>query len=197
MNIDKIIKESINIILVENTQAYFQQLNTSYTRIQQYRIKIRGANLKNYQNQQVLSFITHEFYNFLTSLEQALKRCIYANSINEGLEDWGFKIPHEINTGINTGIRNYYRAKRFFNGATVKNNTLNNSKINSNEKLLYLLNNVWPNIEKRFYYFNKRFNFNNICPAAVYARNEIETVIQIVKLIQGNGQQQNAQGTNP
>ena len=210
MNIDRIITESINIVLKENAQNYFQQLSNSYYNLQRYRIDIQNTNLNNSGSQQVISFIGHEFYNFICALEKALKRCISKQSINEinltsALSDWGFYVPQEISYGdnlrnsYNYKIKNYFRRQAGQNTGSKSNGY--SKSFGNDKKLLDLLNNIWPDISQKFYRVNSRNNLQNICSAAVNAKKEVEAIIQIVKLIQASMQQQNtnnnAQGTNP
>lgn len=228
MNIDRIITESINKIIVENTQALFQQLDVSYNNLVNIRQQIKNTNLKATNNQQIVLFVGHKFYNFIAALEQALKRCIYAKSINEDfisrqvsnipqqLGNFGFRVPQEVSNALYTGVNQYNNAKRYLfrNQNGNKNVNGNYQKLNGNEKLLYLLDTVWPKMQKEYVTLDGQVNFNITCPVAVKAKNEIETIYQTVKLIRNNattntnGQNaptnqnlnnnnQNAQGTNP
>jgi hypothetical protein len=219
MNINRIITESINKILVENTQALFQQLSTSYNNLRNIRYQIHNTNLRATKNQQIVNFVGHRLYNFIAALEQALNRCIYAGNINEGVGDFvqntlhdipqglgnfGFKVPQEVSDAWNTGFRQYNNAKRFLfnkNGSQTSTSTNGNyQKLTGNEKLIYLLDTVWPKIQKEYLALDGQVNFNRMCPIAVQAKNEIEAVYQTVKLIRNNAtanNNQNAQGTNP
>jgi hypothetical protein len=233
MNINRIITESINKIIAENTQALFQQLNTSYANLESIRYQIKKTNLKATNNQQIVNFVGHRLYNFIAALEQALKRCIYARNINEGaVGDWaknqiynipqglgnfGFKIPQEFNNAWNTGYNYYNKAHRFLfpnqNRYQSTNTNGGYQKLTGNEKLIYLLDTIWPKIQKEYLALDGQVNFNRTCQIAVKAKNEIEAVYQTVKLIRNSApantnsqnvnnnqninNNQNAQGTNP
>jgi hypothetical protein len=223
MNINRIITESINKVIAENAniQTLFQQLNTSYNNLMYIKQQIKMTNLKATNNQQIVNFVGHRLYNFVGALEQALKRCIYAKNINEAyygpgwfgrqvssaphfFQDIGFKVPQEFSDAWNTGVNQYYNAKNFLfnrNGQNQNTNTnTNNQELTGNEKLIYLLDTVWPKIQKEYLTLDGQVNFNRMCPIAVQAKNEIEAVYQTVKLIRNNAtanNNQNAQGTNP
>ena len=218
MNINRIITESINKVIAENTniQALFQQLNTSYNNLMYIRQQIKMTNLKATNDQQIVNFVGHRLYNFVGALEQALKRCIYAKNINEAyygsgwfgrqvsavphfFQDVGFKVPQEFSDAWNTGVNQYYNAKNFlFNRDSQsqnQNTNTNSQELTGNEKLIYLLDTIWPKIQKEYLTLDGQVNLNRKCPIAVKAKNEIEAIYQTVKLIRNNAQT-NTNNTN-
>jgi hypothetical protein len=134
-----------------------------------------------------------------------LKRCITSGNINEGyggafsvpnLRDFGIEVPGELSNAWYDAKNAYYGIKGKWNrnfGAGNYNNAGNNSNIryNQNEKLIYLLTNIWPKIQQDFIALNNQININSVCPDAIGAKKEIEDIIQIVENIR------NAQGNNP
>jgi len=194
MNINNIIKESINKIIVEAVNNQFQELWNRGLKLQQYRLKIQQTNLKATNNQQIVTFIGHEFYNFIAELERAIKRCYTARNINESLADYGIQMPSELNAWTNAQ-NYYYNMKNMLTGREGYNavNQYSNKarrrrsiRPGRNEKLLYLLNTVWPPIQREFLVLHNQYNFNNICPAAIGAKNEIEEIIQIASSIKAS-----------
>ena len=193
MNLDKIIKESINNILAENIQ--FQVLESHLRQLETYRRQIKATNLTASGNKQVVNFVGHEFYNYIAALEQALKRCIRSGSINESLM---YNIlPNELYNIKRDAQRWYYDTYNYLNRKRGHNTNVNqytNSqeiKTNGNEKLLVLLG-KWQKISNKFVSLNQYYNISGMCPAALRAKDEIDKLVQTVQQIQ-----QNAQGTNP
>ena len=201
MNINRIINESINKVLLENAQVQFQQLQSHYQYLERCRQEIRSTDLTK-ADKQVSAFIGHEFYNFVVAVVKALYRCINANSINESLSDYGFNVPSEF-YGIQRDAQRWYydtynylnRNLRGNNGNYKNVNQYTNSqeiKVNDNEKLLVLLTNKWPSIQRKYEGLNGYYKISGICPAAENAKKTIEQIVQLVQQIKNN-----AQGTNP
>ena len=201
MNINRIINESINKVLLENAQVQFQQLQSHYQYLEKCRQSIRSTDLTK-ADKQVSAFIGHEFYNFIVAVVKALYRCINVNSINESLADYGFNIPSDF-YGIQRDAQKWYydtynflnRNLRSNNGNYENVNQYTNSqetKVNGNEKLLDLLTNKWPNIQRKYEGLNGYYKISGICPAAENAKKTIEQIVQLVQQIKNN-----AQGTNP
>ena len=207
MNINNIITESINKIIIEAVNNQFQELWNRGVKLHQYRFKIHQTNLKATNNKQIIGFLGHEFYHFIAELEAAIKRCYTARNINESLADYGIQMPSELNAW-NNAQQYYYNMKNMLNGRE-GNNMVNQysgkakrgrrssrARAGRNEKLLYLLNTVWPPIQREFIVLHNQYNFNRICPAAIYAKSEIEGIIQIANNIKMSTNK-NAQGQNP
>lgn len=206
MNFRKIITESINQVINENIQFQFSELGKRYNELRNYRARIKRTNLTSSGNQQIIAFVGHEFYNFIAALEISLKRCINSNNINEGTfgntfsmpnaRDFGIELPGSLNNAWYDAKSAYYGIKGKFNrrfGAGNNNNTYNNANANytGNEKLIYLLTNVWPKIKNDFIKIDGLNNIDRYCPDATKAKNTVEQIIPIVKNIE------NAQGTTP
>ena len=202
MNLDRIIRESINNIIVENIQ--FQTLESHLRQLEAYRRQIKSTDLTASGNQQVVNFVGHEFYNYIAALEQALKRCIRSGSINESFIS--NLLPSEL-YGIKRDAQkwyydtyNYLNRKRGYNTNVNQYTNSQEIKSNGNEKLLVILGR-WQKISNKFISLNQYYNISRICPAALNAKNEIDKLVQTIQQIQQQAQQQqqnnNAQGTNP
>lgn len=204
MNINRIINESINKVLLENTQVQFQQLQSHYQYLRKCRQKIRSTNLAS-ANKQISNFIAHEFYNFIAAVVKALYRCINANSINESLSDYGIHLPRELYSASREAQRWYYDTFNFLNrilsskngnkGNYENVNQYTNSKkieIDDDDTLLDLLTYKWPKIQQKYEGLNGYYKISGICPAAENAKKTIEQIVQLVQQIKNN-----AQGTNP
>ena len=205
MNLNRIITEEINNVILENTQFQFQQLERCYYDLRNCRDGIRRTDLKSTGNKQLVDFVGHEFYNFLVAVEAALLRCVQRNSINESLADYGIELPPELNNISRTAQEYYYWFNNTFGnnryggaGNKYNANTVNNQytdsqpiQTNTNQKLLDLLYNVWPQMQQKFLTLDSYFKIGNVCQPALNAKQTIEDIISIVKTIN------NAQGQNP
>jgi hypothetical protein len=202
MNINRIINESINKVLLENAQAQFQQLSACLSALEGYRLTMTQTNISDIGNQQIINFISNNFYNFIVCLETALKRCINAGAINEGLNDIGIQVPQELSSAWYAAKRGYYNANNTLNrwlGLDRTNNKSNawnnsNNKIAQSKyvKLSELLDRQWPEIKKYYEKYNQGYTISKVCPAAENAKKTIEQIVQLVQQIKNN-----AQGTNP
>ena len=200
MNINNIIRESINGIIIESVASLFQDLWNRCVKLQQCRLQIHNTNLKATRNGEIVSFIGHEFYNFIAELESAIKRCVTAKNINESLADYGIQMPSGLNAWTTaqqyyynmkdmlTGREGYNTASQYANKTARRKGTRRRNL--RNEKLLYLLNTVWPPMQREFLVLNNQYNFNRVCPAAVAAKTEIDEIIVVVNQIQQQQTQQ-------
>jgi hypothetical protein len=202
MNLNKIITEEINNVILENTQFQFQQLEQCYYDLRACRDGIRQTDLKSTGNKQLINFVGHEFYNFIVAVEAALLRCIQSNSINESLADYGINLPPELSNIGRTASEYYYWMNNMLGrngyvgkgGNQMPKNEYTDSQpiqTNTNQKLLDLLYNVWPQMQQKFLTLDSYFKIGNVCQPALNAKQTIEDIISIVKTIN------NAQGQNP
>ena len=197
MNLNNIITESINKVLLENTQLWFNQLSNHLSELNGYRNSIRNTDLSDMQNRQAANFIAHDFYNFIAALEQALKRCIQAQSINESLADYGIELPSELLAAGRDAQKYYYNTVNAIMGRRGNNavNQYTNKQpiqTNQNQKLLDLLTNVYPKIQQKFQTLNQGYTITQSVPDVYNAMTLIENyIIPTVQNIR------NAQGQNP
>jgi hypothetical protein len=149
------------------------------------------------QNRQAANFIAHDFYNFIAALEQALKRCIQAQSINESLADYGIELPSELLAAGRDAQKYYYNTVNAIMGRRGNNavNQYTNKQpiqTNQNQKLLDLLTNVYPKIQQKFQTLNQGYTITQSVPDVYNAMTLIENyIIPTVQNIR------NAQGQNP
>lgn len=196
MNLNRIITESINKVLLENAQLWFNQLSNHTSDLDVYRRSIKSNDLSGVQDKQVANFIANDFCNFLASLVQALKRCIQSQNINESLADYGIQMPGELLAAGNDAKRYYRNTIRALTPNYKANQGINNNnnqtQANGNDKLLDLLTNAYPNIQRDFVRYNQNYAITQPIPDAYNAMNTIENyIIPIVKKLR------NAQGQNP
>jgi hypothetical protein len=197
MNLNNIITESINKVLLENTQLWFNQLSNHLSELNGYRRAIKSNDLSGVRNRQAANFVKHDFYNFLAALEQALKRCIQAQNINESLADYGIQLPSELLAAGRDAQRYYYGTVNALMGRRGNNavNQYTNSnpiESNQNQKLLDLLTNVYPEIKRKFETLNQGYVISQPVPDVYNVMQLIENyIIPTVQNIR------NAQGQNP
>ena len=218
MNINKIINESINKVLLENAQVQFQQLSGCLSALEGYRLAMTQTNISAIGNQQIINFVSNNFYNFIVYLETALKRCINAGAINENLggkississyapslSNMGVNIPSDVSRVWNAAKNGYYSANNNLNRwfGLDRTNSSQNGWNNNNAaakaaqskyvKLSELLDKQWPEIKKYYEKYNQGYTIGKVCPAAENAKKTIEQIVQLVQQIKNN-----AQGTNP
>ena len=197
MNLNNIITESINKVLLENTQLWFNQLSNHLSELNGYRNSIRNTDLSSMQNRQAANFVAHDFYNFIAALEQALKRCIQAQNINESLADYGIQMPNELLAAGRDAQKYYYGTINALMGR--RGNSAGNQhtdkepiKTDENQKLLDLLTNTYPKIQQKFQTLNQGYTITQSVPDVYNAMTLIENyIIPTVQNIR------NAQGQNP
>lgn len=199
--IRKIINEEIDrLIINENINTlgqYANNINNQLNRIKNY--TITDASLSN--------FISG-FEIYCIQVINAIKRCIKANSLNEGLRDWGINIPPELGGNFwNDARMGYYATKRglqrFFNNNGYgygKNGNGNRTSNNVNPRTvpsvrLFKLMEQYPEKKAECEYRNSRENLYTQVPP-------IFAIVQNLDKIYGeyhylSQQQNNAQGSNP
>jgi hypothetical protein len=188
-NIKAIINEEINKFIIfeniNNLSQYAASINNELNRIQ----NIDGL------NSQLKKFV-YNFEVYCIQIIHAIKRCVQANSLNEGLGSWGINIPPELGGNFwNDAVRGYYKTKNFLNrggyGNNKKGNALNGINQNTvpSVKLSELLR-QYPSWENNCI----KYQISQYVP-------NINNILQYIKRLQVEYtqllQQQNAQGTNP
>lgn len=193
MNIKSIIKEEINRFIINeninNLSQYANKLNDYLNRMQY----INGL-------QPQLRKVANDFMKYCIQIIHAINRCVQANSLNEGLSNWGINIPPELGGNFwNDAVRGYYKTKNFltrgrngmYNGKVI--NGINRNTLPS-VKLSELLRNLpsWENQCIR-YQLNQNIQ-GNVINGIIQTLNQLNT--EYNNLLQQQ-QQNNAQGANP
>lgn len=193
MNIKSIIKEEINRFIINeninNLSQYANKLNDYLNRMQ----NINGL-------QPHLRKVTTDFMKYCMQIIHAINRCVQANSLNEGLSNWGINIPPELGGNFwNDAVRGYYKTKNFltrgrngmYNGKVI--NGINRNTLPS-VKLSELLRNLpsWENQCIR-YQLNQNIQ-GNVINGIIQTLNQLNA--EYNNLLQQQ-QQNNAQGANP
>ena len=147
--------------------------------------------------------VTMNFMKYCIQIIHAINRCVQANSLNEGLSNWGINVPPELGGNFwNDAVRGYYKTKNFLTrGRSGMYNGKAINGINQNTlppvKLSELLRNLpsWENQCNR-YQLNQNIK-GNVINSIIQILKQLNTEYnQIAQNIQQQ-QSQNAQGTNP
>ena len=180
-------------------------INENVSNLSRYANTINGY-LNQMQNidslQPQISKVATDFMKYCIQIIHAINRCVQANSLNEGLGNWGINVPPELGGNFwNDAVRGYYKTKNFltggrsgmYNGKAVKG--INKNTLPS-VKLSELLRNLpsWENQCIR-YQLNKKIG-NNIINSIIQTLYQLNQ--EYTNMVQTTQQQnQNAQGTNP
>lgn len=194
--IKSIIREEIGrFIINENVSNLSKYANT----INGYLNKMQNIDSLQPQIKQV----TMNFMKYCIQIIHAINRCVQANSLNEGLSNWGINVPPELGGNFwNDAVRGYYKTKNFLTrGRSGMYNGKAINGINQNTlppvKLSELLRNLpsWENQCNR-YQLNQNIK-GNVINSIIQILKQLNTEYnQIAQNIQQQ-QSQNAQGTNP
>ena len=144
--------------------------------------------------------VTMNFMKYCIQIIHAINRCVQANSLNEGLGNWGINVPPELGGNFwNDAVRGYYKTKNFLTGGKsgvrggkavkgISQNALPSVKLSE------LLGNLpsWENQCIR-YQLNKKIG-NNIINSIIQTLYQLNQ--EYTSMVQ-TAQQQNAQGQNP
>lgn len=190
-NIKSIIREEIGrFIINENINNLSRYANTINGYLNQM------ENIDSLQPQ--LKQITINFAKYCMQIIHAINRCVQANSLNEGLGNWGINVPPELGGNFWSHAANgYYTTKNLLTrGANgrysskaingINQNTLKSVRLS--ELLSYLPN--WKNQCIR-YELNQNIK-GNIINGLLQTLTQLDT--EYKQMVQ---QQNNAQGTNP
>lgn len=146
--------------------------------------------------------VTMNFMKYCIQIIHAINRCVQANSLNEGLGNWGINVPPELGGNFwNDAVRGYYKTKNFLTGGKsdvrggkavkgINQNTLPSVKLSE------LLRNL-PSWEKQCirYQLDKKIG-NNIINSIIQTLYQLNQ--EYTSMVQTAQQQnQNAQGQNP
>lgn len=194
--IKSIIREEIGrFIINENVSNLSKYANT----INGYLNKMQNIDSLQPQIKQV----TMNFMKYCIQIIHAINRCVQANSLNEGLSNWGINVPPELGGNFwNDAVRGYYKTKNFLTrGRSGMYNGKAINGINQNTlppvKLSELLRNLpsWEN-QCNWYQLNQNIK-GNVINSIIQILKQLNTEYnQIAQNIQQQ-QSQNAQGTNP
>ena len=204
--ISQIIREEIEkLIINENISSLSQfsvNLNNSLNKLGNDLSKL-GANGLNQQLQQFFK----NFETYVIQMIFAINRCVKANSLNEGLSDFGINVPAELGGNFwNDAKRGYYKTMNFLTRGGGNYNGKNGNMVNPNTvpsvKLSQLLQNL-PNIENS--YNSYKSNVDQISQQPMYMiatmRQVQTTYSQLLQTQQNQNMQpqqnQNAQGQQP
>jgi len=191
--IKSIIREEIDRFIinenVSNLSKYASTINDYLNQMQ---------NIDSLQSQ--IKQATMNFMKYCIQIIHAINRCVQANSLNEGLGNWGINVPPELGGNFwNDAVRGYYKTKNFLTGGksgvrggkAVKG--INQNALPS-VKLSELLGNLpsWENQCIR-YQLNKKIG-NNIINSIIQTLYQLNQ--EYTSMVQ-TAQQQNAQGQNP
>jgi hypothetical protein len=191
--IKSIIREEIGrFIINENVSNLSRYANT----INGYLNQMQNI----YSLQPQIKQVTMNFMKYCIQIIHAINRCVQANSLNEGLSNWGINIPPELGGNFwNDAVRGYYKTKNFltrgrngmYNGKVI--NGINRNTLPS-VKLSELLRNLpsWENQCIR-YQLNQNIQ-GNVINGIIQTLNQLNT--EYNNLLQQQ-QQNNAQGSNP
>ena len=193
--IKSIIREEIGrFIINENINNLSRYANTINGYLNQMQ------NINSLQPQ--ISKVATDFMKYCMQIIHAINRCVKANSLNEGLSNWGINVPPELGGNFwNDAVRGYYKTKNLltrgrsgmYNGRTI--NGINQNTLPS-VKLSELLRNLpsWENQCIR-YQLNQNIQgnvINGIIQTLYQLNQEYTSMVQTAQQ-----QNQNAQGTNP
>lgn len=180
-------------------------INENINNLSRYANEINGY-LNQMQNidslQPQISKVATDFMKYCIQIIHAINRCVQANSLNEGLGNWGINVPPELGSNFwNYAVRGYYKTKNLltrgrygsYSGKAI--NGINPNTLKS-VKLSELLRNLpsWENQCIR-YQLNKNIGkniINSIIQTLYQLNREYTSMVQTAQQ-----QNQNAQGTNP
>ena len=181
-------------------------INENINNLSRYANTINGY-LNQMQNidslQPQIKQVTMNFMKYCIQIIHAINRCVQANSLNEGLGNWGINVPPELGGNFwNDAVRGYYKTKNLltrgrydsYSGKAI--NGINPNTLKS-VKLSELLRNLpsWENQCIR-YQLNQNIQ-GNVINGIIQTLKQLNTEYnQIAQNIQQQ-QSQNAQGTNP
>jgi hypothetical protein len=182
-----IINENIN-----NLSRYANALNGYLNRMQ---------NINGLQPQ--LRKVATDFMKYCIQIIHAINRCVQANSLNEGLGNWGINVPPELGGNFwNDAVRGYYKTKNLltrgkygsYSGKAI--NGINPNTLKS-VKLSELLRNLtnWENKCIR-YQLNQNIQ-GNVINGIIQTLKQLNTEFNQIAQNMQQQQSQNAQGTNP
>ncbi len=180
-------------------------INENVSNLSRYANTINGY-LNQMQNidslQPQISKIATDFMKYCIQIIHAINRCVQANSLNEGLGNWGINVPPELGGNFwNDAVRGYYKTKNFLTGGKggvrggkaakgINQNTLPSVKLSE------LLRNLpsWENQCIRYQLDKKIGNniINSIIQTLYQLNQEYTSMVQTAQQ-----QNQNAQGQNP
>ena len=195
--ISQIIREEINkFIINENINSLTQfstNLNNSLNKLGNDLGRI-GTNSLNQQLQQFFK----SFETYIVQVIFAVNRCVKANSLNEGLRDFGINVPPELGGNFwNDATRGYHKTMNFLtrgnNYGTQNRNTANPNTVPS-VKLSQLLQNL-PNIENS--YNSYKANVDQISQQPMYMIGIMHNLQTTYSQLSQTQQNQNAQGQQP
>ena len=193
--IKSIIREEIGrFIISENVSNLSRYANTINGYLNQMQ------NIDSLQPQ--IKQVTMNFMKYCIQIIHAVNRCVQANSLNEGLGNWGINVPPELGGNFwNDAVRGYYKTKNLLTrgkggvrgGKAVKG--INQNTLPS-VKLSELLRNLpsWENQCIR-YQLNQNIQgnvINGIIQTLYQLNQEYTSMVQTAQQ-----QSQNAQGINP
>ena len=187
-NIKSIIREEIGRFII----------NEDINNLSRYANTINGYlnQMKNIDSlQPQLQQITMNFVKYCMQIIHAINRCVQANSLNEGLGNWGINVPPELGGNFwSHATRGYYTTKNLLTTGRYGNKAINGINPNTlksvrlSELLSYLPN--WKNQCVR-YGLNQNIK-GNIINGLLQTLTQLDT--EYKQMVQ---QQNNAQGTNP
>lgn len=197
MKIKKIINEEINkFIINENINSLMQLAN---------RINNELNKLKNHSvTDSSLNTFINNFEVYCIQVIHAIKRCVKANNLNEGLSNWGLNLPPELGGNFwNDARRGYYKTKNFLtrgnygsNGSNgVTTNGVNPNSVKS-VKLSELMR-QFPRKKRECENENARKDLYQQVPPILYIVQYLEQIYNEYNNLLQQQQQNNAQGINP
>ena len=119
-----ILKEAVNLTQLENFLPTLDNLKNQIA-------KIEGIN-----NDEINKYL-YDLERYIIQIMFGIKRCVSANSLNEGLRDYGFEVPDELggNFGRNF-VNNFYKGSEYVGRKLGRNNASNygysKGKVNPN-----------------------------------------------------------------
>lgn len=186
LNINKIIQESIN----ENVAL--KLLDKISIELSTLVKELDNDELLNDSNPNDVIKFVKSLNSFTINVIYAIKRCVKNNNLNESngifgfLGDVGNKLYNDLNSGGVFKIfdRGYRRNNAFYG----KKNDYEKKNEMKYTKLIVLMNNYYPNIEKQYMSIDNKYQ-NVFSRAATIAlgvpRRIIEKMQEIVKTIKG------------
>lgn len=207
--INRIIREEINRYIL-NEAIDFNNLKALSDQLYVEANTLRNVNTNAMQNN-ITNFL-ERFVTYCYQVTSAIKRCMYANSLNEaywgGLSNYGINLPAELGGNLwQDAKRGYYGTKNWlrsgsygyggYNRGSKKSaaNGTNLKGVNQNSVQAVKLYTLMRDLRKYYAEYTNQHRYN----LDGYTNNQIAKMFTILNNISNeyNTQLRNAQGTNP